>query len=328
MSYFMQNLIERHQQGTGIPEASRIIQPRPKARFESNLGVADFIQNETGHDYGQAASPEPESRVDLALHNVKASEPLLTGRQALNNTQTPVLQSIDNSTAEIEAQQPFGDLNQRIDALTAKFGQKKSVSAPLITVIENKAYQQEETQHQTERPESTIQVDNQNLSITEQLNQRIQATLQHLNSQTPPASTDNIVVEVQQEPLFSDTNNSVADRVEQIPYAPEPTPNVEEPPVKLKKTAQESQKERTKAPQAGVLQIPGWLAAMQADLNRHWQEDNGKPEVEPVVNVTIGRVEVRAVQADSAKQPKTRNKPSGVMSLDDYLKQRDSRGRA
>lgn len=50
--------------------------------------------------------------------------------------------------------------------------------------------------------------------------------------------------------------------------------------------------------------------------------DRGKP-TEPVVQVTIGRVEVRAV-APPARQEKGR-KPPSAMSLDDYLKRRGGR---
>ncbi len=51
--------------------------------------------------------------------------------------------------------------------------------------------------------------------------------------------------------------------------------------------------------------------------------DRGKP-AEPVVEVTIGRVEVRAV-APPVRQEKNR-KPQSAMSLDDYLKGRGGRG--
>jgi hypothetical protein len=78
----------------------------------------------------------------------------------------------------------------------------------------------------------------------------------------------------------------------------------------------------------GSLQIPDWLADIQAELHNHWREINQQVESEPVVNVTIGRVEVRAVQDKPAKQAKARNRPSGVMTLDAYLKQRDRRGQA
>ena len=80
--------------------------------------------------------------------------------------------------------------------------------------------------------------------------------------------------------------------------------------------------------QAGSLQIPDWLADIQTELHHRWREISQQVESEPVVNVTIGRVEIRAVQDKPAKQAEARNKPSGVMTLDAYLKQRDRRGQA
>ncbi len=78
----------------------------------------------------------------------------------------------------------------------------------------------------------------------------------------------------------------------------------------------------------GALQIPNWLADIQAELHNRWREINQQVESEPVVNVTIGRVEIRAVQDKPAKPAQARNRPSGVMTLDAYLKQRDRRGPA
>jgi len=42
-----------------------------------------------------------------------------------------------------------------------------------------------------------------------------------------------------------------------------------------------------------------------------------------VINVTIGRVEVRAVHTEAPKNARHSNKPAGVMTLDDYLKKRE-----
>jgi hypothetical protein len=76
----------------------------------------------------------------------------------------------------------------------------------------------------------------------------------------------------------------------------------------------------------GQLQTPDWLNEMRADFNERWLAINSKTKTEPIVNVTIGRIEVKASPADSVKQSKVRiNKPSGVMSLDDYLKLRERR---
>ncbi len=72
----------------------------------------------------------------------------------------------------------------------------------------------------------------------------------------------------------------------------------------------------------GALQIPAWLSDLQMDLRNQLKEMNTKSEAESVVNVTIGRVEIRAVQAEPVRQPKPQKKSTGVMSLDDYLQQR------
>lgn len=53
---------------------------------------------------------------------------------------------------------------------------------------------------------------------------------------------------------------------------------------------------------------------------------NRTPDAEPTVQVTIGRVEVRAVAGHSEPRRSERT-PSPVLSLDDYLRQRARRGR-
>lgn len=77
---------------------------------------------------------------------------------------------------------------------------------------------------------------------------------------------------------------------------------------------------------SGSLDPPSWLYEVQTEFNQRWNELNRRSEPEPVINVTIGRVEVRAVQTDTPKQTKRQKKPTGVMSLDEYLKQREHRG--
>jgi hypothetical protein len=80
-------------------------------------------------------------------------------------------------------------------------------------------------------------------------------------------------------------------------------------------------------PNTGSLELPSWLSEMQAAFSQRWQKMHSNSEAEPVINVTIGRVEVRAVQTESPKQSKRKNKPVGVMSLDEYLSQRGRGGR-
>jgi len=76
----------------------------------------------------------------------------------------------------------------------------------------------------------------------------------------------------------------------------------------------------------GVLQPPPWLEQVQDSL-RGQQGDRHKKDVGPVVNVTIGRIEIKAVRSGSAPPLARERKPRGVMSLDDYLRRREKRSR-
>ena len=73
------------------------------------------------------------------------------------------------------------------------------------------------------------------------------------------------------------------------------------------------------------LEPPSWLPEIEARFKHYLQEKNEQPE--PVINVTIGRVEVRATQTEPPRQKPQPQKPAGVMTLDDYLKQREHGGR-
>jgi len=72
------------------------------------------------------------------------------------------------------------------------------------------------------------------------------------------------------------------------------------------------------------LQAPSWLPEIENRFNTHLKDNETK--IEPVINVTIGRVEVRAVQAEAPQKTRYAKKPIGVMPLDEYLKKRDDRG--
>lgn len=71
-------------------------------------------------------------------------------------------------------------------------------------------------------------------------------------------------------------------------------------------------------------QPPLWMSELTARLNTGISENEVKAD--PIVNVTIGRVEVRAVQADSPKKVKQSKKPTGIMPLKEYLKKREGKG--
>jgi hypothetical protein len=77
--------------------------------------------------------------------------------------------------------------------------------------------------------------------------------------------------------------------------------------------------------QTGLLHTPDWVAEVKYQLQRRFGALDSRAEPEPVVNVTIGRVEIKAVPGDAQKQPVAADQPGSVMSLDEYLKKRSGR---
>jgi len=71
----------------------------------------------------------------------------------------------------------------------------------------------------------------------------------------------------------------------------------------------------------GLLETPAWLPGKQKEIHKRILPDDSKVEPELVVNVSIGRIEVRANQSPPPEPTRKGKKPSGVMSLETYLDQ-------
>lgn len=70
---------------------------------------------------------------------------------------------------------------------------------------------------------------------------------------------------------------------------------------------------------------PDWVNTLQTKLNQRRGPSERTPE--PVINVTIGRVEVKAIRQNSQATPSPRKAP-GILSLDDYLAGRQREGQS
>ena len=75
-----------------------------------------------------------------------------------------------------------------------------------------------------------------------------------------------------------------------------------------------------------LLVPPDWLARIQFDFQRGRDSTGPDSKAEPTINVTIGRVEVRAEASPVPTKPRAKDKAGPVMSLDEYLSQRKGRG--
>lgn len=300
MSQFLRNIIYRHQADNTNREASHIVQPRPKSRFENNANTGEPL---TRHD------PKIESATEAA------HTPLAPDLRMNKNT--------DNDNSPPSPEQTI-------------FSQETSIV---------------DTQNQTEFPPTTKQPGIQTKPKNDESNPRVHTILHHLNSQyaqnnkPSPARArkntaapktaekiDNKRLDQSTKSLFLSERNS-AFKDPDFKILNIESQHVEDPFLKNqsfnqegndKKQTIENPPEQQEPHQAGLLQTPDWLAEMQSSLTERWQAPNAQTEPEPVINVTIGRIEVRAIQTDSpTPPPQPDKKPSGIMSLSDYLEQRN-----
>ena len=75
-----------------------------------------------------------------------------------------------------------------------------------------------------------------------------------------------------------------------------------------------------------LLVAPAGSEQLRAELESLRELGRRAEAPEPVIQVTIGRVEVRAEAPTALSQPKPKARTPAVMSLEDYLKQRKGRG--
>ncbi len=297
MSQFLRNIIYRHQAGNANQEASRIVQPRPKSRFENDANTGEFL---TRHD----------PKIEPATETAHAS--LTAGLRMNKNT---------DDLTPLSEQTVFAQETPGVD-----------------------------TQPATRQP------DRQKNPANDESSLRIRTILHHLNTQHAQNNTPS-PSGFQQNTTASKTAEEIDDTLLNAPAKPPFLPeqdvafkdtdfktlNTESPHVadpffkdpvfkgqrfnqkgSNKKHTPENLSEQQETHQAGVLQTPDWLTEMQSSLTERWQALNAQTKPEPVINVTIGRVEVRAVQTKSpTPPPQPDKKPNGIMSLSDYLEQRN-----
>jgi hypothetical protein len=76
-----------------------------------------------------------------------------------------------------------------------------------------------------------------------------------------------------------------------------------------------------------VLQAPDWTAELQHALRDRHGEPQPPASSEPTVNVTIGRIDIRAVRREHREPAPRAAAQRSIMSLDDYLAKRNGRRR-
>ncbi len=110
-----------------------------------------------------------------------------------------------------------------------------------------------------------------------------------------------------------------------VTHSPEVMPATEPPASAVESQPDSGSDHLQQSEKQHQLEVPAWLSEMTARLNSHSQQHEAKTE--PVINVTIGRVEVRAIQSETVKSASPPKRASGVMTLDEYLQRRKGQTR-
>jgi len=321
MSGFLLNMIHRHQ-GT-----VNTVQPRIRSMFEpesshpinkenfantTNEAIKESFDTKVERQFGFVQPSNQEKHAPGHPPIVPKSSELQQTSQLDVNFKTPGQESFESNRLNL--------MNDQIQAVLVRLGQKpeskeainehyhQNIVLPLdtSTQITSKA-----------NPETTFP-------------EGIEETLSRLKNQINRVAQTKHELQTHGFLTIVDTQKSEVDQL--IPPLTWRETKDENPLETLGNTTKHPDPTKTiTAPtnqQAGSLLVPAWLTTLQAQLNSRWSELNTSPNSGRIVNVTIGRVEVRATNPSSNQQHPASEKPKGVLSLDEYLKQRDSKGRS
>lgn len=330
-----------------ITGLDRTLQPSDEFSIADSSTVAgsksDSIKSK--NDASPSSPPDKNNNNFFTKSNVTEQHVENFDSRALP-IKSQIIRSIDSdipSNSETEKRDQ-AEQSIRVDDKKITNNQIKNDSATLDTVIRNNNF---------------LPTSSSSKHIVEsELNHRIQTMLKYLTKDTSPPATstnqndrgkkNNNIMSVLPNAEVSSLDSAPTDQDRQsrqnnrnndealisvlpetkIPLLDAVTAPPERVPVSNRQATREennfSEDDRIASNQS-QLEPPSWLSDMASQFKQRLQEHETKAE--PVINVTIGRVEVRAVQSEAPRQITRQKKPTGVMSLDDYLKQRKHGGK-
>lgn len=310
MSEFLRNLIERHQPGDAGSEARRFVQPRPRSRFETASGAGAY--------------PEPRNPADAAVTNAPGAAAAQQARASARQRSATVNGSADPGRSPDAVNRPVNTISDMLERLVPGTPLAGTVDAGSIQI----GHPSSPASSEQRAAPTAERADRNGVSNGTDLKPRYQAMphrsdaaqpLRAGNASSPGARQHNALPNsgaiTNGNPMTHPAG--FADAIEQTgDFGPDRSVEYRSP---------ASRAEHPHGLHSGVMRTPDWLTRMQRELGSRRRETNTATRPEASINVSIGRVEVRAVHAGAEKQSAGRDRPAGIMSLDDYLKQRDGK---
>lgn len=312
MSAFLHNLLQRHQPAT--PATSYFVQPRLAARFENNARAGTDNSALQSHDYlaGDGVAKQAEQNPAQMSLTPFPSPPSSASRAVEPDVGGP-LDSAQDSAQDSQAENSAKHWSSFSTNIETQPG------LPLESLLNsnfNFSHSEAAQRGQMMASQQASDVSSAKPAQSASLNVDALPSARQINAQPSSESSqlvesmagDNALVGRGNEPLFVAPVASMERSAEQLEQQ-HVQPTINEQPLQA-------------AASNTAVQAPDWLAEIQAGLQRRGQPLNKPAQSEPVINVSIGRVEIRAHQAGSVSAAKARSQPKGVMTLDEYLTQR------
>ncbi len=295
MSRFLHNLIIRHQPADAGENAGHFVQPRPKSRFENDTGAGSSM--------------------------------------SMSDSVDSIMTSADSKTLTA------GDNNSRPDrAASGKSdpatGLYPNDLAESIGIPPPFARQDKDHQDNTKPARTALNAEhsiNHHTSIAHATDPGLQTARQDLNrvhdqSGDNPPFTENPPGRRSSDATTGDNSDLAGRYVEKLVMTGQ-TPGTDHAD-SLENNSPGNRPGQPETGQSGILQSPPWLNDMWSDFANRYREIKTRSDSRPEVNVSIGSVVIKAIQTEPEKPVNTtkdQDRPGGIMSLDDYLKQRDAR---
>lgn len=330
MSNFLGNLIGRHKEYASISDGTNsnimpLVKPRATSRYELEPSVSSESIDDANSPIREYA--ETNERVEFNSQYLESHIPSF--EEGLSQ-QTQHSAPIKDRRLDAFQKEPSNKLDISNNLINVEPPRKNFLLNELAINSVNKNTRKRDSQ--SENNKLAKDVNKHALLEGTDFDKALQSVLYRLKSiegNTKNTNSEHLLMQYADTKPSTDTsikNNSEQRKIYPSTEFDDASLNLNDDNTKnIKSTDSQSVKPNPH----GALNVPSWLSDMKSVLNKRQQDANAKLEIaKPIVNVTIGRVEVRAVQSSSVNIPKKSKKPSGVMSLTDYLKSRDKKERA
>ena len=317
MTGFLLNMINRHQ---GMVDK---VQPRIRSMFEPEAAPAVAMANPFVSTTDKMVKESRDTGLEPQLAFSKSpiieeSTPDETPPSVMLQQAVQSDEGLSTSDLHLHDRNRMDLMNEQIQSVLARLGRKSIIQEP---VNDAKTPQNQVSSDATDQTKSNAVANEQGLA------NGIEETIRRLKNQTNNAKEGQRGFEGYVQTLPTNTVKTEVDPLVALATHPEITGEQSAGPYDKSINHQVQTVDTTINTQGGAFQTPDWLTGMQTELNNRWREINAQSQADPVINVTIGRVEIRATNPEPAKPGRADKKPTGVMSLDDYLKQRENKGR-